>query len=194
MNIVLATTNPHKLEEVRQMMSPAGVNVLGLDAINFHNDIVEDGSSMTENALIKARAVSVTTTLPVIADDSGLEVDVLGGAPGIYTARYAGPKKNSVDNMKKLLHEMIDAQNRDAQFRAVVALIINGQERTFEGVVRGEILKSMQGTDGFGYDPIFRPEAYDISFAQMTSTTKNKLSHRGLAIQRVLHFLKNKKG
>lgn len=187
--IVFATNNQHKLEEVQALL-PQGIELLSLAQMDIHDDIPETGSTLEANALQKARYVYALTGRSCFADDTGLEVEALGNAPGVLSARYAGPQKNSQDNMRKLLHELHGAQNRRARFRTVIALIDDaGQEFLFEGVVRGQIIEHQQGTDGFGYDPIFQPEGHTATFAQMPLGLKNSISHRGRAVQRLVEFL-----
>lgn len=186
--IIFATNNAHKLVEVQALM-PQGISIVGLSQMGIHDDIPEDGDTLEANALQKARYVYERTKRNCFADDTGLEVEALGNAPGVYSARYAGPQKSSADNIVKLLEELRGQANRRARFRTVIALIIDGREHLFEGIVRGQIIEHQQGTDGFGYDPIFMPEGYNQTFAEMPLDVKNDISHRGRAVQKLVEFL-----
>lgn len=186
--IIFATNNAHKLVEVQALM-PQGISIVGLSQMGIHDDIPEDGDTLEANALQKARYVYERTKRNCFADDTGLEVEALGNAPGVYSARYAGPQKSSADNIVKLLEELRGHQNRRARFRTVIALIIDGKEHLFEGIVRGHITEQLSGTEGFGYDPIFMPEGYNQTFAEMPLDVKNDISHRGRAVQKLVEFL-----
>lgn len=186
--IIFATNNAHKLVEVQALM-PQGISIVGLSQMGIHDDIPEDGDTLEANALQKARYVYERTKRNCFADDTGLEVEALGNAPGVYSARYAGPQKSSADNIVKLLEELRGHQNRRARFRTVIALIIDGKEHLFEGIVRGHITEQLSGTEGFGYDPIFMPEGYNQTFAEMPLDVKNDISHRGRAVQKLVDFL-----
>ena len=188
MKLVFATNNKHQLQEVRDILGNR-IEVLSLSDINCHDDIPETGTTLEENALIKARWVSEKYNCNCFADDTGLEVTALGGAPGVYSARYAGEECNSVANMEKLLQNLTEKTDRSAQFRTVIALIINGEEILFDGVVKGSITTEKSGDSGFGYDPIFVPEGYDISFAQMGNKEKNSISHRFRATEKLSKYL-----
>lgn len=188
MKLVFATNNKHKLQEVRDILGNR-IEVLSLSDIDCHDDIPETGTTLEENALIKARWVSEKYNCNCFADDTGLEVAALGGAPGVYSARYAGEECNSVANMEKLLQNLTEKTDRSAQFRTVIALIINGEEILFDGVVKGTITTEKSGDSGFGYDPIFVPEGYDISFAQMGNKEKNSISHRFRATEKLSKYL-----
>ena len=188
MKLVFATHNPGKLQEVREMLAPK-YDVIGLADLNDHEDIVEDAPTLEGNAIIKAQTVWQRHGLPCFSDDTGLEIDALNGAPGVYSARYAGPNKNPQDNMDKVLQELAGTENRQAQFRTAVALHWNGEYKIFEGIIRGTIAKERMGEKGFGYDPIFIPEGYQTSFAQMHPSIKNSISHRGHAIRALVDFL-----
>ena len=188
MKLVFATNNKHKLQEVRDILGNR-IEVLSLSDINCYDDIPETGTTLEENALIKARWVSEKYNCNCFADDTGLEVTALGGAPGVYSARYAGEECNSVANMEKLLQNLTEKTDRSAQFRTVIALIINGEEILFDGVVKGSITTEKSGDSGFGYDPIFVPEGYDISFAQMGNKEKNSISHRFRATEKLSKYL-----
>ncbi len=187
MNLVFATNNKHKLLEIKK--SVQNYDVKGLKEYGILEDIPETGTTLIENARIKARFIYEKYGVDCFADDTGLEVKSLDGAPGVYSARYAGPQCSYEDNNEKLLLELEGKEDRSAQFRTVICLIVNGQEFFFEGICIGEILKKYQGDGGFGYDPLFRPNGFDMSFAQMTTEAKNEISHRGLAVQKLLQFL-----
>ena len=188
MKLVFATHNPGKLQEVREMLAPK-YDVMGLNDLNDHEDIVEDAPTLEGNAIIKAQTVWQRHGLPCFSDDTGLEIDALNGAPGVYSARYAGPHKNPQDNMDKVLQELAGTENRKAQFRTAVALHWKGEYKIFEGMIRGTIATERMGEKGFGYDPIFIPEGYQTSFAQMHPSIKNSISHRGRAISALVDFL-----
>lgn len=190
MKIVFATNNQHKLEEI-SYLTEGKQQVVSLSEINCHDDIPEDHETLEENALQKARYVKEHYGYDCFADDTGLEIEALGNRPGVYSARYAGPDKDSTANMQKVLQEMQGVSNRKACFRTVIALILDGQEYLFEGRVDGEILTAPQGIAGFGYDPVFRPEGFDRSFAEMTMEEKNNISHRGQATRKLCEFLKS---
>ena len=190
MKIVFATNNQHKLSEIRQILGDR-VEVLSLKDINCDVDIPETGATLEANALQKAQYIYDHYQMNVFADDSGLEVDALGGAPGVYSARYAGGEgHDSEANMAKLLHELGENNNRHARFRTVIALIIQGQVHEFEGIVNGEITRERRGGEGFGYDPIFQPEGYDKTFAELGAEVKNHISHRAKATENLVEYLK----
>ena len=191
MKLVFATNNKHKLQEVRDIVGDR-VEVLSLSDIDCNDDIPETADTLQGNALIKARYIYEKYGVDCFADDTGLEVEALDGAPGVYSARYAGEECDSEANMKKLLHNLTDKNNRNAQFRTVIALIINGEERLFNGIVKGVITTEKMGTSGFGYDPIFIPEGFSESFAQMDASMKNSISHRYRATEELSKFLKEK--
>ena len=191
MKLVFATNNKHKLQEVRDIVGDR-VEVLSLSDIDCNDDIPETADTLQGNALIKARYIYEKYGVDCFADDTGLEVEALDGAPGVYSARYAGEECDSEANMKKLLHNLTDKNNRNAQFRTVIALIINGEERLFNGIVKGVIGTEKMGTSGFGYDPIFIPEGFSESFAQMDASMKNSISHRYRATEELSKFLKEK--
>jgi len=186
--LIFATNNLHKLEEIRDLLSDR-YDIISLDKIGINEDIPETADSLEGNALQKARFVHKRTGANCFADDTGLEVDALDGAPGVYSARYASEKATFDDNMDKLLSSMENKDNRKAKFRTVIALIIDGNEYLFEGKVDGIILKSKKGADGFGYDPIFLPEGFEQSFAEMEASQKNAISHRGRSVVKLAHFL-----
>lgn len=185
---VFATNNAHKLEEVKALLSDK-IELLSMKDIKCSADIPETETTLEGNALLKARYIYENYHINCFADDTGLEVEVLNGAPGVYSARYAGEEHNSEANMKKLLHELEGVENRKAQFRTIFALIIEGKEHLFEGIVKGEIIKQRKGNAGFGYDPIFVPEGYTQTFAEMGSEEKNKISHRAKAVGKLCKFL-----
>lgn len=195
MKIVFATNNAHKLAEVRQILGQQ-FQVVGLADIGCTEDIPETADTLEGNALQKARYVKEHYGLDCFADDTGLEVEALGGAPGVHTARYAelageGDSHSSDANMRLLLRKLEKYNNRNARFRTVIALLYQGEEYLFEGVCEGTILTERHGTEGFGYDPVFQPKGYDRCFAQMTADEKNAISHRGRATQKLAEFLKN---
>ena len=190
MKIVFATNNQHKLSEIRQILGDR-VEVLSLKDISCDVDIPETGTTLEANALQKAQYIYDHYQMNVFADDTGLEVDALDGAPGVYSARYAGGEgHDSKANMAKLLHELGENNNRKARFRTVIALIIQGQVHEFEGIVNGEIIRERRGGEGFGYDPIFQPEGYDKTFAELGVEVKNQISHRARATQKLVEYLK----
>ena len=189
--LVFATNNQHKLQEIKEILK-GKFEVISLKEINFFDEIEEPFETLHENALQKARVVHQFWGLDVFSDDTGLEVDALNGAPGVYSARYAGENCSFQDNVKKLLKALNSEENRKAKFRSVIALILNNKEYTFDGVVEGEITKEQSGSEGFGYDPIFKPEGFETTFAEMTSEAKNNVSHRGRAVQKLTTFLKTK--
>lgn len=187
--LVFATNNAHKLDEVRQILQ-GKCEVLSLQDIGCDVDIPETATTLEGNARIKARYVYEHYGYDCFADDTGLEVEALKGAPGVYSARYAGGEgHNSEANMQKLLTEMVNIKNRSAQFRTVICLIEQGEEHLFEGVVKGHILEAKRGDKGFGYDPIFSPEDSGRSFAEMSGAEKNRISHRGRAVEALCAYL-----
>ena len=193
MKIVFATNNAHKLEEIRNILGQS-IEVLSLSDIGCHVDIPETGTTLEENAMQKAQYIWDHYHMEVFADDTGLEVDALGGAPGVYSARYAGGEgHDSEANMRKLLGELAENNNRHARFRTVIALILKTdddcQVHCFEGIVEGHIAREKKGTEGFGYDPIFVPDGYDESFAQLGMDIKNHISHRARAVAKLAEFL-----
>lgn len=188
--LVFATNNKHKLEELRAIVGDK-CEILGLRDIGCDVDIPETATTLEGNALIKAQFVKDHYGYDCFADDTGLEVEALDGAPGVYSARYAGPECDSAKNMALLLQNMADKDNRKARFRTVIALVKGEDTMLFEGIVEGAILREGAGENGFGYDPIFEPEACGLSFAQMESTSKNAISHRGRATQKLINYLKS---
>ncbi|WP_417611661.1 RdgB/HAM1 family non-canonical purine NTP pyrophosphatase [Owenweeksia hongkongensis] len=186
--LIFATHNANKAKEVKVLLPH--LKVQSLSEIGFYDEIPETGETLQDNALIKARTIFKATGKSCFADDTGLEVEALNGAPGVYSARYAGEGANSENNMDKLLAELDGKENRKAQFRTVIAYIDNaGREHLFEGSVQGEILKARQGGEGFGYDPIFLPEGETESFAEMSAVRKNTMSHRGRAMRKLIQYL-----
>lgn len=188
MKLVFATNNKNKLKEVQEML-PNSIQLVSLQDINCEDDIAETETTLQGNAALKANFITNKFHLNCFGDDTGLEVDSLDGKPGVYSARFAGEPSNSDKNMEKLLHEMKDFTSRKAQFRTVICLNLDGNQYFFEGICKGSILNEKQGFEGFGYDPIFKPEGFQKSFAEMTSEEKNTISHRGLAIKKLVNFL-----
>jgi non-canonical purine NTP pyrophosphatase, rdgB/HAM1 family len=189
--LVFATNNAHKLEEIRAILGDK-VEILSLNDINCHADIPETADTLEGNAELKAAYIYTNYGLDCFADDTGLEVEALNGAPGIYSARYAGGEgHDSEANMKKLLTEMAGKTNRNAQFRTAICLIEKGNKHLFEGIVKGRIIEAKRGNSGFGYDPVFIPEGYNETFAEMGNTEKNKISHRARAVAALCEYLQN---
>ncbi len=188
MELIFATNNKHKIREINDLLDNR-FNIIGLADVNITEDIPEDADNLADNALFKARYVHERTGMNVFADDTGLEVDALNGAPGVFSARYAGADKSPDDNIIKLLKQLKGVANRKARFRTVIALILNDREYLFEGKVEGEIIQNRKGTGGFGYDPVFMAEGYDQTFAEIPLSEKNKISHRALAMKKLLAFL-----
>ncbi|CAL2095411.1 non-canonical purine NTP diphosphatase [Tenacibaculum sp. 190524A02b] len=189
MKLVFATNNLNKLAEVQKML-PESIELLSLKDINCNEDIEETATTLEGNAKIKANHITENYGYNCFADDTGLEVAALNGNPGVYSARYAGEPANAENNMTKLLTELGKSQNRKAQFRTSICLNLNGEQFLFDGICIGTILENKQGEKGFGYDPVFKPEGHTKSFAQMSSEEKNSISHRGLAIKKLVQFLK----
>ncbi|WP_299103827.1 non-canonical purine NTP diphosphatase [uncultured Tenacibaculum sp.] len=188
MQLVFATNNLNKLSEVQKML-PESIQLLSLKDINCFDDIEETATTLEGNAQIKANHITEKFGYNCFADDTGLEVKSLNGDPGVYSARYAGEPANAENNMQKLLSELGEATDRQAQFRTSICLNLDGKQYLFDGICNGIILSEKQGEKGFGYDPIFQPEDYTQSFAEMTSDEKNAISHRGRAIQKLIEFL-----
>lgn len=186
--IVFATNNAHKLSEIRSILGDE-YEILSLRDINCDVDIPETTSTLEGNAEIKVRYIKEHFGYDCFADDTGLEVDALNGAPGVFSARYAGQEHDSLKNMNLLLKNMSDKTDRKARFRTVIALLIDNQLTLMDGVVEGEITLQPQGDNGFGYDPIFSPEGFDVTFAQMDSSIKNKISHRARATEKLIEYL-----
>ena len=189
--LVFATNNPHKLQEVREILA-GQYEVVGLKDIGFTGDIPETGTTLDENASIKSHFVLEQFGMDCFADDTGLEVEALDGAPGVYSARYAGEDATYEKNVDRLLKELSGKTGRAARFRTVISLLLDGEEYKFEGIVNGEIIEERRGDGGFGYDPVFVPEGYDQTFAEMDAAQKNKISHRGRATRKLVGFLSSK--
>ena len=188
MELVFATHNLNKLKELQALL-PKNIKLISLGEIGCHEDIAETSPTIEGNALQKARYVKENYGKDCFADDTGLEVDALGGAPGVYSARYAGEAKSDAENISKLLEELQHSSNRRGQFRTVIALVQGDQEHLFTGICSGEIARQPSGREGFGYDPVFLPEGYDKTFAQMSLSAKSAISHRGKAVQKLVDFL-----
>lgn len=191
MKLVFATNNKHKLDEVRKITAQHNIEVVSLADIHCHDEIPETADTLEGNALQKAQYIQDKFGLDCFADDTGLEVEALDNAPGIYSARYAGSGHDSEANMQKLLQEMEGKTNRKARFRTVIALIIGDKQYCFSGIVNGTITTEKKGENGFGYDPIFIPEGYEQTFAELGDFVKNKISHRAKAVEQLDHFLAN---
>jgi XTP/dITP diphosphohydrolase len=185
--LVFATNNRHKLDEVSAKLNGA-IQLLTLHDIGCHDDIEETDTTFRANASIKSHHVYAEYKLNCFGDDSGLEIDALNGEPGVYSARYAGTHGNHAANISKVLENLRGETNRKARFRTVISLIWNGEEHFFEGTVEGTIRKELSGNSGFGYDPIFEPEGYDITFAEMSMEEKNTISHRAKAMEQLIAF------
>lgn len=190
MKLVFATNNQHKLDEIKKI-SIQSVEIVSLADINCHDDIPETADTLEGNALQKARYIKEHYSYDCFADDTGLEVESLHNAPGVFSARYAGPSHDSEANMNKLLQELKDQTNRKARFRTVIALILNGKEYLFEGIINGSIANKKKGGSGFGYDPLFIPDGYLQTFAEIGNDIKNQISHRAQAVQKLTAFLAN---
>ncbi len=188
--LVFATNNPNKLKEVQALL-PSNIKLLSLSDINCHEDIPETQPTIEGNAIQKAEYLKQMYGYNCFADDTGLEVVALNGEPGVYSARYAGPQRNSDDNMDKLLSNLENRQNRKAQFKTVIALHLDGALHTFTGICKGNITLEKRGNKGFGYDPVFQPDNYDKTFAEMDLELKNTIGHRGKATKQLIDFLSN---
>ena len=189
MKLIFATHNPNKVSEIQAML-PSGIELVSLKDLDDHDEIEETASTIEGNAKLKVEAIANRYNYPCFADDTGLEVNALNAEPGVKSARYAVETKDSKANMRKLLNNLADKSNRKAQFKTVIAYKAKGgQILTFEGICKGEILKSARGEGGFGYDPIFLPSGYTQSFAEMTANEKHLISHRGLAFKKFIKFL-----
>ena len=191
MELIFATHNQNKVEEITAILPPV-IEIKSLRDINFKNEISETSETLQGNALIKARTIFNQFKRNCFADDTGLEVEVLNGNPGVLSARYAGNQNIAIDNIKKLLRNLKNHDNRKAQFRTVIALIYDRNEYFFEGIIKGKIIGEAKGNNGFGYDPIFQPENYFLSFAQLDKEEKNKISHRAKAFRKLINFLRVK--
>lgn len=190
MQLVFASNNKNKIKEIQQLL-PATIQLLSLEDIGCYEEIPETADTIEGNAILKANYVTQKYGYDCFADDTGLEVEALNGAPGVYSARYAGEQKDSNDNMDKLLSTLYENANRNAQFKTVITLNRNGEQHLFTGIAKGTITLEKSGDKGFGYDPIFKPEDYNETFAQISIDIKNKISHRGKATQQLITFLKN---
>ena len=190
MKLVFATNNKHKLEEVKGLLSK-DIEVLTLNEINCHEDIEETAETLEGNAKLKSDHVKIHYGFDCFADDTGLEVEALNGAPGVYSARYAGEEATFEDNVQKILGAMQGVENRKARFRTVISLYLNNKQLFFEGICDGFIEEAVSGTKGFGYDPVFRPKGADKTFAEMDLNEKGLISHRGLAVKKLVAYLKS---
>ncbi|GEL12338.1 XTP/dITP diphosphohydrolase [Flavobacterium glycines] len=188
MQLVFASNNKNKIKEIQQLL-PDSIEILSLESIGCHEEIPETAETIEGNAILKANYVTEKYGYNCFADDTGLEIEALNGEPGVYSARYAGEQKDANDNMEKVLNALGDSNNRTAQFKTVIALNINGEQQLFTGIAKGEITIEKSGNKGFGYDPIFRPEGYQETFADLELAIKNKISHRGKATQMLISYL-----
>ena len=190
MKIVFASNNKNKIHEIQSML-PESIQIVSLESIGCFEEIPETADSIEGNAILKANYITQKYGFDCFADDTGLEVDSLDGQPGVYSARYAGEQRNADDNMNKLLEQLLDKPNRNAQFKTVIALNLKGKQHLFTGIASGEITLEKMGTGGFGYDPIFKPTGFENTFAELSLEVKNEISHRGKATKALLEFLKN---
>ena len=188
MKIVFASNNKNKIKEIQQLL-PDSIKIMSLESIGCFEEIPETANTIEGNAIQKANYITEKYGLDCFADDTGLEVAALDGEPGVLSARYAGNQRSDEDNMTKLLKNLSDKPNRNAQFKTVIALNLRGKQYLFTGIAGGEIILEKRGTAGFGYDPIFKPENYQETFAEMDLSLKNKISHRGKAVQQLITFL-----
>lgn len=188
MKIVFATNNANKIKEIQSML-PHSITILSLESIGCHEEIPETADTIEGNAIMKANYITEKYGYDCFADDTGLEIEALHNAPGVYSARFAGPQRSSEDNMNKVLQLLEHQNNRNAQFKTVICLNLSGQQYVFQGIAKGSITREKKGTDGFGYDPIFQPEEYQNTFAEISLEEKNKISHRGKATRALLQFL-----
>ena len=188
MQLVFASNNKNKIKEI-QLLVPASIQIVSLQEIGCFEEIPETADTIVGNAILKANYVTENYGYNCFADDTGLEVEVLNGEPGVYSARYAGEQKDSNDNMDKLLNNLKDNTNRSAQFKTVIVLNIDGNQTIFTGIIKGKIIDKKIGTSGFGYDPIFVANGYDKTFAELSIEEKSKISHRGLAVKQLVDFL-----
>lgn len=188
MELVFATNNQHKIKEISPLIN-GSFRLLSLNDIKCFEEIPETSETIAGNASQKSHYIWDKFSINCFADDTGLEIEALNGEPGVYSARYAGKACSFQDNIDKVLEKMQGENNRKARFRTVISLIIDGNEMHFEGIVNGTILSEKKGIEGFGYDPIFQPEGYDITFAEMILEEKNKISHRGIATRKLVDFL-----
>jgi XTP/dITP diphosphohydrolase len=191
MKLVFATNNKNKILEVQQLLTDS-IEIISLENIGCFEEIPETGDTIEENAIMKANYITQKYGYNCFADDTGLEVDALNGAPGVFSARYAGEQRSSDDNMSKLLDALSNKINRKAQFKTIIALNLNGKQHLFTGIAKGEITLKKIGNQGFGYDPIFKPEGQSRTFAQLSLEEKGLISHRGKATEQLINFLKTK--
>lgn len=188
MQLVFASNNKNKIKEIQALVSDT-IQIISLEDIGCTEDIPETAETIEGNAILKANYVTSNYGYDCFADDTGLEVEALNGAPGVYSARYAGEQKDANDNMDKLLQELKDKSNRNANFKTVIALNLNGKQNLFTGIINGKIIEEKMGTNGFGYDPIFIAEGHQKTFAQLTLEEKAHISHRGIAVAQLIAFL-----
>ena len=188
MKLVFASNNKNKIQEI-QVLVPKNIQIVSLEEIGCTEDIPETADTIEGNAILKANYVTEKYGYDCFADDTGLEVEALNGAPGVYSARYAGEQKDANDNMDKLLSELKDKSNRKANFKTVIALNLNGNQNLFTGIINGKIIEEKIGTNGFGYDPIFVADGYEKTFAELTMEEKSTISHRGIAVKELILFL-----
>ncbi|CAM2851532.1 XTP/dITP diphosphohydrolase [Flavobacterium succinicans] len=188
MKIVFATNNENKIKEIQSML-PDNVTIVSLESIGCFEEIPETAETIEGNAIMKANYITEKYGYDCFADDTGLEIEALNNEPGVYSARYAGEQRSAEDNMNKVLHLLNDKSNRNAQFKTVICLNLKGEQYLFTGIAKGNITSEKKGEGGFGYDPIFQPENYKETFAELSLETKNKISHRGIATQSLLTFL-----
>jgi XTP/dITP diphosphohydrolase len=189
--LIFASSNKNKIAEISDILKDKYL-IIGLNDIGYNVEIEETGNTLRENALIKAKTIFDEMNISCFADDSGLMVDALNGAPGVFSARYAGEHGNSEKNMDLLLKNLTGIENRKAHFSTVIALVLNGEQYFFEGKIEGEIIHEKRGEGGFGYDPIFVPKGYDKTFAEMDKSIKNSISHRAIAVKKLVDFLASK--
>lgn len=192
MQLVFASNNLNKIKEIQSILK-GSIQLLSLEEIGCHEEIPETAETIEGNAILKANYVTEKYGYDCFADDTGLEVTVLNGEPGVYSARYAGEQRNADDNMNKLLEALLDEEDRSAQFKTVIALNIKGEQHLFTGIAKGNIILDKTGNHGFGYDPVFQPENYSETFAELASEVKNKISHRAKATQQLIDFLNTAK-
>ncbi len=188
MKLVFASNNKNKIKEI-QLLVPASIEIVSLEDIGYTEDIPETADTIEENAILKANYVTEKYGLNCFADDTGLEVEALNGAPGVYSARYAGEPKDDNNNMNELLFQLEKETNRNANFKTVIALNLNGKQELFVGIIFGKITREKVGTNGFGYDPIFVAEGYEKTFAELDMEEKSNISHRGIAVKQLITFL-----
>jgi XTP/dITP diphosphohydrolase len=188
MQLVFASNNKNKIQEIQQLL-PSSIKILSLEDIGCTEEIPETADTIEGNAILKANYVTEKFGYDCFADDTGLEVEALNGAPGVYSARYAGEQKNSEDNMDKVLSELNSIEFRKAHFKTVIALNLNKKQHLFTGIIKGEIIRTKKGDQGFGYDPIFQPNNYNCTFAEISMEEKSEISHRGIATRKLIEFL-----